>query len=63
MEAPFDRLLTIPNFKTKHISSGDEFHAKGQSINKSLVKHDSDITNVNLLRISLKDECESPCKR
>ena len=39
------------------------FTQKVSAINKSLVKHDSDINNVNLLRISLKDECESPCKR
>ena len=36
---------------------------KVNDINKSLIEHDSDINNVNLLRISLEDENESPPKR
>ena len=36
---------------------------KVNAINKSLIEHDSDINNVNLLRISPEDENESPPKR
>ena len=35
---------------------------KVNTINKSLIGHDSDINNVNLLRISLEVESESPTK-